>query len=159
NRMNDEQNWKAGRLDDIERRDRDIPVREHFGLHAFGINAYEAGENGALISEHDEAAKGQEGLYIVLDANDTFENDGETPDAPARTFVSVGPGSKRKATGTGTVLAIGATPGEAYQGIDWGEAWPLHSESMAAYGEQRYADAQEAVRQALERMPDHAGLN
>ena len=71
----------------------------------------------------------------------------------------VGPESRRKATGDGTVLAVGATPGEAYHGIDWAEAWPLHSESMKAYGEQRYADALEAVRGALERMPDHAGLN
>jgi hypothetical protein len=73
--------------------------------------------------------------------------------------VFVGPETRRKATGEGTVLAIGATPGEAYEGIDWGEAWPLHNESMNAYGEQRYADALEAVRSALERMPDHAGLH
>ena len=71
----------------------------------------------------------------------------------------VGPESRRKATGDGTVLAIGATPGEAYQGVDWGEAWPFHSESMTAYGEQRYADALEAVSRALELMPDHAGLH
>src|SRR3546814_9106919 len=58
----------------------------------------------------------------------------------------------------GTVLAVGATPGEAYQGIDWGEAWPLHNESMKAYSEQRYADALEAVRAAVDRMPEHAGL-
>ena len=30
---------------------------------------------------------------------------------------------------------------------------------MTAYGEQRYADALEAVRGALEHMPDHAGLH
>ena len=30
---------------------------------------------------------------------------------------------------------------------------------MTAYSEQRYADAQEAVRGALEHLPDHAGLN
>ena len=30
---------------------------------------------------------------------------------------------------------------------------------MKAYGEQRYADALDAVRGALERMPDHAGLH
>jgi len=30
---------------------------------------------------------------------------------------------------------------------------------MTAYGEHRYADALEAVRGALERMPDHAGLH
>ena len=43
--------------------------------------------------------------------------------------------------------------------MDWGEAWALHNESMAAYGEQRYADALGAVRRALEQFPDHAGLN
>ena len=74
--------------------------------------------------------------------------------------VFVGPEeARRKATGEGTVLAVGATPGEAYQGVDWGEAWPFHSESMEAYGEQRYADALDAVRGALERLPDHAGLH
>jgi mannose-6-phosphate isomerase-like protein (cupin superfamily) len=158
-RMNDKRNWQVARLDDIERRERDIPVREHFGIQAFGINAYEPNEDGTLVNEHDEAGSGQEELYIVLDGKATFEIDGETVDAPAGTFVSVGPETKRKATGDGTLLAIGATPGEAYQGVNWGEAWPLHRESMAAYGEQRYADAQEAVRKALERMPDHAGLN
>jgi hypothetical protein len=43
--------------------------------------------------------------------------------------------------------------------MDWGEAWADHSESMKAYGEQRYGDATAAVRRALEQHPDHAGLN
>jgi hypothetical protein len=30
---------------------------------------------------------------------------------------------------------------------------------MVAYGEQRYADAVDAVQGALEHMPDHAGLH
>jgi len=149
----------AARLDDIERRGRDIPVREHFGIHAFGVNAYTPGENGTLISEHDEAGSGQEELYIVLDGMARFEVDGQTFDAPAGTFVSVPPESRRKATGEGTVLAIGATPGQAFQGIDWGDAWPYHSESMAAYGEQRYADALQAVRSGLEHAPDNPGLH
>ncbi len=158
--MTDEPNWKVARLDDIERRGRDIPVREHLGIHAFGINAYTPDEDGTLINEHDEAGPGgQEELYIVLDGKVTFEVDGEAVDAPPGTLVFVRPQARRKATGDGTVLAVGGTPGEAYQGIDWGEAWPLHSESLVAYGEQRYADALEAVRAALERMPDHAGLN
>jgi len=49
--------------------------------------------------------------------------------------VSVPPELKRKATGDATVLAL------------------------KAYGEQRYADAPSAVRRALEKYPDHAGLN
>jgi hypothetical protein len=157
--MSDNSNWQAARLDDIERRGRDIPVREHLGIQAFGVNAYTPGEDGTLIGEHDESASGQEELYVVLDGNATFEIDGETVDAPAGTFVSVQPGSRRKATGDGTVLALGATPGEAYEALDWGDAWAFHQDSMTAYGEQRYADALEAVRGGLEHMPDHPGLN
>ena len=157
--MNDNPKSQVARLDDIERRGRSIPVREYFGIHAFGINAYTPAEDRTLINEHDESGSGQEELYIVLDGKATFEVDGETFDAPAGTFVSVRPESRRKATGDGTVLALGAKPGEAYQAIDWGEAWPLHSESLTAYGEQRYADALDAVRRGLEHMPDHPGLN
>ena len=157
--MNDNPNWQVASLEDIERRDRDIPVREYLGIRAFGVNAYMPGEDGTLIGEHDESGTGQEELYIVLDGIATFEIDGETVDAPAGTFVFVRPDSRRKATGDGTVLVLGATPGEAYQGVDWGEAWPFHRESMIAYTEARYADALEAVRGALEHMPDHAGLH
>jgi hypothetical protein len=157
--MNDNPNWQVARLDDIERRGRGIPVREHLGIHAFGINAYRPGEDGTLINEHDEIGSGQEELYIVLDGRATFEVDGEKLDAPAGTFVFVRPESRRKATGDGTVIALGGKPGEAYQAIDWGEAWPFHSDSLTAYGEQRYADALEAVRGGLERVPDHPGLH
>jgi hypothetical protein len=157
--MNDRPNWRVARLDDMERRGRDIPVREHFGIHAFGINAFTPREDGTLVTDHDEAGTGQEELYIVLDGNVTFEIDGETVDTPPGSFVFVGPEPRRKATGDGTVLVIGATPGEAYEGVDWGDAWPFHNESMTAYREKRYADARDAVSGALERMPDHAGLN
>jgi hypothetical protein len=158
-RMTESPTWRVARLDDIERRGRDIPVREHLGIHAFGINAFMPAEDGTLINDHDEAGSRQEELYIVLEGTATFEIDGQTVDAPAGTFVSVGPQSRRKATGDATILAVGATPGEAYEAIDWGDAWTFHQESMTAYGEQRYADALQAVRDGLEHMPDHAGLN
>ena len=157
--MNERPNWKVAHLNEIERLGRDIPVRDHLGIRAFGINAYTPGEDGTLINEHDEAGSGQEELYLVLDGNASFEVDGEAIEAPPGTFVHVGPESRRKATGDATILAVGATPGEAYQGIHWGDAWPFHRESMVAYGEQRHSDALAAVRGALERMPDHAGLN
>jgi mannose-6-phosphate isomerase-like protein (cupin superfamily) len=157
--MNDDAKFQAARLDDIERRGRHIPVREHLGIHAFGVNAYTPTEDGTLINEHDESGSGQEELYIVLDGNATFEVDGQTFEAPAGTFVAVQPDARRKATGDGTVLALGGTPGEAYQALDWGGAWPFHSESMTAYGEQRYADALDAVRRGLELFPDQPGLN
>jgi hypothetical protein len=157
--MNDTQGWKVARLEDIERRGRDIPVREHLGIRAFGINAYTPGEDGTLIGDHDEAGPGQEELYIVLDGHATFEVDGNMVEAPAGTFVFVRPESRRKASGDGTVVAIGATPDEAYQALDWGEAWTFHSDSMRAYGEQRYADAVEAVQAGLQQSPDQPGLH
>jgi hypothetical protein len=157
--MNDKPNWHVAHFDDIERRGRDIPVRESLGIHAFGINAFTPAEDGTLVSDHDEAGSGQEELYIVLDGKVAFEIDGEAVDAQPGTLVYVGPEARRKATGDGTVIVVGATPGQVYEGIDWGEAWPLHHESMTAYGEKRYADALEAVRGALGHMPDHAGLN
>ena len=157
--MSDKPKWQVARLDDIERRDRDIPVREHLGIKAFGINAFTPGEDALLINEHDESGSGQEELYIVLDGTATFELDGETVDAPAGTMVFVSPETRRKATGDGTVLVLGGTPGQAYQALDWGEAWSFHRDSLKAYGEQRYADALADVRAGLDHMPDHPGLH
>ena len=157
--MTESRKWKVARLDDMERRGRMIPVREQLGLSSFGLNAFTPTEDNLLINEHDEAGSGQEELYIVLDGNATFEIDGETVDAPAGTFVSVAPAARRKATGSGTVLAIGGIPGSAYQAFDWGDAWSFHNTSLTAYGEQRYSDALAAVREGLEHVPDHAGLH
>ena len=156
--MTDNVKWRVVRLEDLERRGRFIPVREHLGIHSFGINAVTLGEDGTLINEHDESDSGQEEVYVVLEGTATFDIDGQAFDAPAGTFVSVQPGSRRKATGDATVLALGGTPGEAYQALDWGEAWSIHQESLTAYGEQRFTDALAAVRSGLERFPDHAGL-
>lgn len=156
--MNDNAKWRVARLDDMERRGSFIPVREHLGIHSFGINVRKQGDNGVLINEHDEAG-GQEEVYVVLDGTATFEIDGETVEAPAGTFVSVPPEVTRKATGDATVLALGGTVGEAYVGLDWGEAYQVQNESMTAYGEERYADAAAIVRRGLEQFPDHAGLN
>ena len=95
----------------------------------------------------------------MLDGKATFEIDGETFEAPAGRSCTSGRrrGGRRPAMEPSSRSA--ATAGEAYQGLDWGEAWPFHSESMAAYGEQRYADALEAVRSGLEQVPDHPGLH
>ncbi|HET7759698.1 MAG TPA: hypothetical protein VFK62_07225 [Gaiellaceae bacterium] len=157
--MNDNAKWRTLRLDELERSGSFITLREPLGIHSFGINARTTGEDGTLVNEHDEGMGGQEEVYVVLDGAATFEVDGETVDAPAGTFVSVAPGVSRKATGDATVLVVGGTPGQPYYGMDWGDARPMHDESMTAYTEQRYADAAAAVRRGLEQFPDHAGLN
>jgi len=157
--MSEERKWQVARLDEIDRRDTWIPVREHLGIRAFGINAYVPRDDGTIINDHDETGSGQEELYVVLDGTATFEVDGEEIDAPAGTLVFAPPRSQRKASGDATVLVVGAAPGEAYTSIDWGKAWPFHGESLTAYGEKRYADAVEAVRAGLAENPDHPGLH
>jgi hypothetical protein len=157
--MDDNANWRSVRLEDLERRGRFIPVRESLGISSFGINAITLGEDGTLINEHDEAGSGQEEVYVVLEGTAAFEIDGHTFDAPAGSFVSVRPEARRKASGDAIVLALGSTPGQVYEALDWGDAWVVHNESMAAYNEQRYGDALATVRGGLERFPDHAGLH
>jgi hypothetical protein len=154
--MSDKPTWKIARLDEI--RGSDLPIREHLGIHAFGFNI-RTPEDGVLVNEHDEASTGQEELYVVLDGNVTFEIDGEAVEATRGTLLAVAPQSRRKATGEGTVLVIGGKPGEAYQGVDWGDAWPFHRDSITAYRDARYAEALQAVRRALEQIPDHPGLH
>jgi hypothetical protein len=156
--MSDKPTWKIARLDEMDQRGSDLPIREHLGIHAFGFTI-RTPEDGILVNEHDEASTGQEELYVVLEGDVRFEIDGDAVDATPGTLLSVAPESRRKATGDGTILVIGGKPGEAYQGIDWGDAWPLHRDSITAYRDQRYADALHAVRQALEQNPDHPGLH
>jgi len=127
--MNDSSKLQVTRLEEIERRGRSIPVREHLGIHAFGVNAFTPGEDGTLISDHDESGSGQEELYVVLDGSATFEIDGETFEAPAGTLVSVPPGSRRKATGkvdgfskpSSSLVATAAFGFSDYVNIDRGE--------------------------------------
>ena len=139
--MNDDKKWRAARIEDLEKRGRFTALREHLGIHSFGINAITLGDDGTLINEHDESGSGQEEVYVVLSGTASFEIDGETVEAPAGTFIAVPSESRRKATGEATVLALGGTPGQAYQPLDWGDAWPIHDESMKAYSEKRYSEA------------------
>ena len=56
--MSNNPKTQVARLDDIERRGRDIPVREYLGIQPFGINAFTLGEDGLLVNEHDEVGSG-----------------------------------------------------------------------------------------------------
>ena len=77
------------------------PVRHHFGITSFGVNAWTGRDAGdRIINEHDEADDGdsQEELYLVQSGRATFELDGERVDAATGTFVFVRPGVRRTAT-------------------------------------------------------------
>ena len=119
----------VARLDEIEEIDDGRcpfrPVRHHFGIMTFGVNAMTARSDGdRLINEHEEAEPdSSDELYVVMSGHARFELDGETHDAPVGTFVHVPAGIKRTAfaneAGT-TVLAIGGAPrGEPYAPNGW----------------------------------------
>jgi tetratricopeptide (TPR) repeat protein len=133
------------------------PVRHHFGITSFGINAWTAGAAGdRIINEHDEQDDNEE-LYLVTAGRATFELDGERLDAPAGTFVSVSPGVKRTAfaeeAGT-TILAVGGTPGRVYQPHGW-EVWaPL----TPLYQAGRYEEAADRGRELADAHPEYPEL-
>lgn len=116
--------YEVARLEELDRSGSWTRVRGHFGIEAFGVNAWTAGASGdELISDHNEERSGHEELYVVLDGRAIFTVDGRDVDAPAGTLMFVNePQTQRKAiaaeAGT-TVLAIGAKPGEAYQPLGW----------------------------------------
>ncbi len=99
------------------------PIRRHFGIRSFGINAYTSSHvGGQVVEEHDET-DGQEELYLVVSGRAIFTLDGEEFDLPAGTAVFLPAGSgKRKAVaeeeGT-TVLAVGGWPDKAFVPSAW----------------------------------------
>ena len=133
------------------------PVRKHFGIMSFGINAWTAPNAGdRIINEHDEDGEHEE-LYIVQRGRATFELDGERIDAPAGTFVFADPGVKRTAfaeePGT-TLIALGGTPGQAFEPNGW-EVWaPIH----ALYLDGKYAEAADRGVGLIEANPEFADV-
>jgi mannose-6-phosphate isomerase-like protein (cupin superfamily) len=155
--------YAVARLEEIEEVDDGRcafrPVRHHFGIAGFGINAWTARNAGdRIINEHDEAEPddANEELYLVQQGRASFELDGERVDAPAGTFVFVRPGVKRTAfaeePGT-TIVAVGGVPGKAYEAFGW-EIWAPFQPLMQA-GE--YAEAADRGREAIEAEPQYAG--
>ena len=133
------------------------PVRHHFGITAFGVNAWTGHSAGdRIINEHDEAEENEE-LYVVQQGRATFELDGERVDAPAGTLVFARPGVKRTAFAEEpetTIIAVGGTPGEAYEPHGY-EIWaPLRP----LYEAGEYAEVADRGRALVEAHPQYAFL-
>jgi quercetin dioxygenase-like cupin family protein len=155
--------YTIAKLDEIPKRDTWIPVRDHFGIGGFGVNAYRAAEaGGRVISDHTEVMAKHEELYLVVEGHATFTVDGDEIDAPTGTLVFVGdPATQRSAVakeaGT-TVLVAGARPGHAFEVAPWEESWEENQAAMKLYREARYGEAADVLREAIERRPDSAVL-
>ncbi len=136
-------------------------VRSHFGIGAFGVNAYVADEPGLLISEHDELGEraGQhEELYFVGSGHATFTVNGDEIDAPAGTFIFVRDfaakrGAVAKEAGT-TVVVAGGKPGEAFTLSHTERSAP----ALRYLGTGEYDKAVEEFERLRAETPDDAGV-
>jgi tetratricopeptide (TPR) repeat protein len=128
------------------------PIRHHFGITSFGVNAWTGRDAGdRIINEHDEAEENEE-LYVVLQGRAVFELDGNRVDAPAGTLVFAHPGVKRTAFAEEpetTIIALGGTPGEAYEP----DGWELWSPLNPLYQAGEYAEAADRGQVLIEAHP------
>ena len=130
------------------------PIRRHFDIRAYGINAYTADEAGQrVVEEHREADGGHEELYVVVSGRAAFMVEGEEHDARAGTLVHCPPGTLRGAVaaepGT-TVIGIGARPGEVFQPSGW--EWIFAGISRLEQGDAEGARAE--LQAGIETYPD-----
>jgi tetratricopeptide (TPR) repeat protein len=148
--------YAVGRIDELERGGW-APLRRHFDVGAFGVNAWVAKEAGELlVSEHDELPTGHEEMYVVMRGDATFRAGGAEHAAPEGSVLFVrDPGVRRAVVanepGT-TILSIGAKRGEAYAALPWESNY----EAVLRFNVGDYRGAKEVLLDALERQPDQA---
>jgi tetratricopeptide (TPR) repeat protein len=135
------------------------PIRRHFDIRAFGVNAYSALEaGGQIVEEHTENQLGHEEIYLVLRGRALFTVDGNDHELGAGQLVFLrDPQLRRGAVALEedtVVLALGGKPGEAHVVSAW--------EAMfAAVPASRAENWDEAIRihvEALVEQPDHPAL-
>ena len=142
-------------LDRIELQDGFVwrPVRRHFGIRAFGVNAYTPGASGRVIEEHTERL-GQEEIYVVLRGRVRFTLGEDEHELEQGQLVYVREPSLRRGavavTDDAAVLAVGGTPGEAFDVSTWELVFP----AFPFFAEGRYDEAKRILLEALELRPD-----
>jgi quercetin dioxygenase-like cupin family protein len=135
------------------------PVRRHFGIRAFGVNAYTAlGAGGQIVEEHTEGSLGHEEIYLVLRGRALFTVDGHEHELAAGQLVFVSdPELKRGAVAIDAdtvVLALGGKPGEAYSISAWEPMFAAVPLARAG----RWDEAIALHVEALADQPDHPSL-
>ena len=134
------------------------PVRKHFGIQAFGANAYTPGASGHVIEEHTEAINQHEEIYLVLRGRVRFTvgDDEHELDAGQLVFLR-DPSVRRSAvavTEDAAVLAVGGKPGAAHEISAWEYTFSAASHAREA----RYDDARRVLHEGLEAKPGSAPI-
>jgi len=85
---------------------------------AWGMNVLEIDAGCTAYPEHDHASDGQEEVYVVLSGSGVLSVGSDETALKTGSLARVGPAAKRKIIPGPqgiTILALGATPGKAYQ--------------------------------------------
>jgi mannose-6-phosphate isomerase-like protein (cupin superfamily) len=119
-------NYTAKRIDEMEAAFGGglKKARAELGVESFGMQVVDLPPNYADYPEHDHESDGQEEVYSVMQGSGQIEIEGERIDLTPDVLVRVGPGIKRKlfAGPEGLrVLALGGTPGAAYEAAEFTE--------------------------------------
>ena len=88
------------------------------GVTAWGMNVERLPANWADYPDHDHSEDGQEEVYVVLEGSVTLQAEGESWELEPGSLARVGANQKRKLVPGDdgvTFLAIGGTPGKAYE--------------------------------------------
>lgn len=135
-----------------------IPIRRHFGIASFGVNAWSGEAGASLVGEHDERPTGHEELYLVTSGHATFTVAGETIEAPTGTLVFVRDPATTRAAVAGpagaTILSMGGKPGEAFDV----QPWEINSEVFPLFGRGEHERAKRLLEEALDEHPQAGGL-
>ena len=94
------------------------PAARALGVTAWGMNVFDIDPGCALYPEHDHQKDGQEEVYVLLKGSATLQSGGREFKLEPGTLIRVPPSEKRKIVPGpqgATVLALGATPGKAYE--------------------------------------------
>jgi len=129
------------------------PVRRHFGIRAFGTNAYTPGASGQVVEEHTEGQLEHEEIYLVLRGRVRFTIDGNDHElGPGQLVFVRDPSLKRDGvalTDDAAVLAVGGKPGQAHEISTWEYVFAAmpHIESGDL------EEAERVMREGLEEKP------
>lgn len=134
------------------------PVRKHFGIRAFGANAYTPGANGRVIEEHTERVLLHEEIYLVLRGRVRFTVGDEEHELDQGELVFIrDPMLRRGAVAVSddaAVLAIGGKPGEPHEISAWEYTFAASPDLRAG----RYDEARRLLREGLDAKPDNPAI-
>ncbi len=118
--------YTARRIDDMEGfyQGLFLKARDEIGASSFGLAVVELGPDSDAHTNHHHPG-GQEEVYVVLRGSGTIDIEGERVPLDPDTIVRVGPETKRRIEPGPEgmrLIAIGGTPGQAYELPDYSRA-------------------------------------